>query len=56
MFHVAGGLQRGEPDDALVDYLVRIETSHMGLTETPAAKARAEAAVAAIRERIEGIA
>jgi hypothetical protein len=52
---VAGSLQRGEPDDALVDYLVGIETGHMGLADTAGARARAEATVAAIRAQVEGI-
>ena len=55
LVRVAGSLQRGEPDDALVDYLVSIETGHMGLADTPAARSRAEATVAAIREQLEGI-
>ena len=52
LVRVAGSLQRGEPDDALVDYLVSIETGHMGLADTPAARSRAEATVAAIREQV----
>ena len=52
---VAGRLQRGEPDDVLIDYLVGIETGHMRLADTPAARARAEATVAATREQVEGI-
>ena len=52
---VAGGLESGEPNEALVDYLVRIETEHMGLTPTSTARRRAEATVAAIREHVESI-
>ena len=52
---MAGTLQRGEPDDVLVDYLVGIETGHMGLADTAGARARAETTVAAIREQVEGI-
>ena len=52
---VAGGLQNGQSDEALIDYLVRIETQHMGLTMTPAATERAAATVTAIREYIESL-
>jgi hypothetical protein len=55
LLRVAGGVQGGEPDDFLVDYLVRIETEHMALTPTPTARARAEATVAAIREHLDCI-
>ena len=55
MLRVAGGLQDGEPDEALVDYLVSIETGHMGLTETPTTRTRAEATVATVREYLESI-
>ena len=55
LMRVAGRLQRGEPDDVLVDYLVSIETEHMGLADTAGARARAEATVAVIREQVEGI-
>jgi hypothetical protein len=55
LVRVAGGLQRGEPDDVLVEYLVGIETGYMGLADTPAARSRAETTVAAIREQVEGI-
>lgn len=55
MLRVAGGLESGEPDRPLVDYLVSIETQHMGQAETPTARRRAEATVAAIREQVEAI-
>lgn len=55
LLRVAGSLQRGEPDVALVDYLVSIETGHMGLVNSPTTRTRAEATVAAIREQVEGI-
>ena len=50
---VADSLQRGEPDDVLVDYLLGIETGHMGLADTRAARLRAETTVAAIRGQVE---
>ena len=40
--------QRGDASDGLVDYLVIIETRHMGLTETLGTRMRVAAAVAAI--------
>jgi hypothetical protein len=55
LLHVTRSLQRGEPDNVLVDYLVVIETGHMGLSPTPTARARAEATVAAVREYVESI-
>lgn len=53
LLRVAGGLQSGEPDEALVKYLVSIETGHMGLADTATARTRAEATVAAIRVQLE---
>jgi len=55
MLRVARGLQSGEADETLVDYLVGIETTHMGLAETPTLRSRAEATVAALREEVENL-
>ena len=55
MLKVAGSLQSGELDRPLVDYLVGIETQHMGQADSPTARRRAEATVAAIREHLEAI-
>ena len=55
LLRVASSLQSGEPDELLVDYLVSIETQHMGLADVSAARLRAETTVAAIREQIEDI-
>lgn len=55
LLRVAGRLQNGEPDVVLIDYLVSVETVHMGLAETSATRSRAEATVAAIRQRVEDI-
>ena len=52
MRRVADGMQSGESDEALVDYLISIETRHMGLTETPATLMRAKATVATVREHL----
>ena len=53
MRRVASGVQSGETDEALVDYLMDIETAHMGLTDTPTTRTRAEATVAAVRKHVE---
>ena len=55
LLQVTGRLQAGELDSALVDYLVEIETGHMGLADTPATRSRAEATVASIREQMKAI-
>lgn len=52
---VADGLQNGESDESLVDYLVAIETGHMRLTETPATRMRAKATVATGRDHLASI-
>ncbi|WP_231860111.1 hypothetical protein [Bordetella parapertussis] len=48
LLDAAGQLRRGVPRVQVVDYLVRIETQHMGLQEGPTTRDRAEAVVAAI--------
>lgn len=48
-------VQNGKPDAAPVDYLVSIETEHMGLTDLPAARMRAQATVAAIRAHLDSV-
>ena len=52
MRRVAEGLHSGEAIEALVDYLVGIETVHMGLTMTPATRKRARAAVTAVLQHL----
>ena len=53
LVRVAGRLQGGEPDDVLIDYLVGIERGHMGLGDSPTARSRATATLAAIREAVQ---
>jgi len=55
MRRVADGLQNGESVEALVDYLVSIETRHMGLAETPATRMRAIATVSKLGEHLASI-
>jgi hypothetical protein len=50
MLRVLEGLQSGEPEASMVDYLVGIEVDHMGLSLTLDTKERAAATVAAVRE------
>jgi hypothetical protein len=52
---VVDGLQSGQSDEVLIDYLVRIETQYMALTMTPGATVRAVATVTAIREYVESL-
>ena len=53
LLRVVGRLQSGQTNEALVDYLVGIETMHMRLAATSTARSRAEATVAALREQVE---
>jgi hypothetical protein len=55
LLHVAARVQNGEADDLIVDYLVGIESDHMGLGLTPTAHSRAVATVDAIREYIRDL-
>ena len=55
LLRVVDRLRRGEPDGVLINYLVNIETGHMGLADIATARSRAEATVAAIREQVKGI-
>ena len=52
MLHVLDGLQHGEPEAAMIEYLIGIEVDHMGLNLGPDTRARAKATVAAISERL----
>lgn len=52
LLHVAARLQKGEMDRPLVDYLIAIETEHMGLRMQPDTLARAAATVSLLREHV----
>ncbi|WP_219893417.1 hypothetical protein [Aquisediminimonas profunda] len=55
LLHVAARLQNGEPDRAVVDYLVGVELDHMGLSRTASTQTRAAATVAALRTYVESL-
>lgn len=46
----AGMLRRGASDEETIAYLMRIESEHMGLSDTPTIRERAAATVAALKE------
>ena len=52
MRRVLEGLESGESEESLIEYLVGIEVDHMGLSLTADTRVRAEATVAAIRDRL----
>lgn len=49
LMQVAGRLRRGEPLDSIVEYVVQIETEHMGLGSNASVRKRAAKLVEAIR-------
>lgn len=55
LIHVAVRLQNGEADKPNVDYLLEVESQHMGLGGTSTATTRARATVAAIREYVRDL-
>lgn len=55
LLHVAVRLQRGEPDDALIDYLLEVETNHIGMDVGATTRERAAATVTAIRAHVESL-
>jgi hypothetical protein len=54
LLHLAARLQKGEADGPLVDYLVHIETEHMGLSPNASVRPRA-ATVGAVREYVRNL-
>lgn len=56
LLHVAARLQNGEAEGPLVDYLVEVETDHMGLTSDASTRPRAVATVASVREYVRHLA
>lgn len=48
LIYAAGQLRRGVADSEIADYLVQIETEHMGLSPSQGSFERAECVVAAI--------
>lgn len=56
LLHVAVSLQRGEPETNLVDYLVWVETEHMGIGVNATAEPRAVTTVEAIKDYVQSLA
>lgn len=55
LLHVAARLQNGEPDQAVVDYLVGAELDHLGMSRTASTQTRAATTVATIRVYVESL-
>jgi hypothetical protein len=55
LLHVAVNLQRGEPETNLIDYLVWVETEHMGIGANTTAHPRAARTVGAIRGYVQDL-
>lgn len=53
LLRATGQLWHGGSDEAVADYLIEIETKHMGLTAVPGIRARALGVAAALREYVE---
>jgi len=54
LLHVATCLQSDGVESDLVDYLIGIETEHMGLDPSSTTRSRARATITAIRDYVEG--
>lgn len=53
LLRAAVQLWQGLPDEAVADYLVKIETEHMGLTAVPSMRSRALEVAVSIREYVD---
>ena len=53
LLQAAGQLWNGQSDEEVVDYLVKIETEHMGLEAVPGIRQRAFDVVQSIRHYVE---
>ena len=53
LLQAAGQLWHGGTDEAVADYLVKIETEHMGSTAVPGLKSRAMEVTKTIRDYVE---
>lgn len=49
----AGQIWNGSSDEAVADYLIKIETEHMGLTAAPDIRSRAVDVARSLREYVE---
>lgn len=55
LLHVASALRNGHEVDGLVQYLVGIETEHMGLSPSATTQSRAVATVRDLREYVDSL-
>lgn len=55
LLQAAGQIANGRSDDQVADYLINIETEHMGLGAAPGIRERALKVAAAIRRYIETV-
>jgi hypothetical protein len=53
LLQAAGQLWKGQTDEAVADYLVKVETEHMGLTAVPEIRSRALDVAKTIHEYVE---
>ena len=53
LLHAAGQLWNGQTDEAVADYLVKIETDNMGLNAVSGLHARALDVAATVRQYVE---
>jgi hypothetical protein len=53
LLHAAGQLWQNQTEEAVADYLLKVETEHMGLDAVPGLHARALEVAKAIREYVE---
>ena len=53
LLRAAGMLKRNEPKDAVINYLIKVETEHMGLSVNHSTKTRAEELVRQILSDVE---
>lgn len=53
LLQAAGQIWNGSPDDVIADYLIKIETEHMGLIAAPGIRLRAVGVARGLREYVE---
>ena len=53
LLQAAGQIWNGSSDEAVADYLVKIETEHMGWADAPGVRSRAVDVARSLREYVE---